>query len=172
MSDVTDKKISLAGLAEVLNARLLGDGAGLVVGINTIADAAAEEVCFLSDSKYTNRLAASKAAAVMTAEELADCPMAQLIVGNINKALITALRFFEPPLKGYTGIDPTASIDATAQIDPTAAVAPRAVIAAGVKIGPHTVIGPGCSIGQDTAIGAHCRLDANVVVYHRCKIGN
>jgi len=172
MADANDKTIPLSQLAELLGARLLGDGARPVRGVQTIADAAADEVCFLTEAKYADRLAASKAAAVMTAGELADCSMPQLVVGNVNKALIAALRFFEPPLKPYVGIDPTASVDPTAVIDPTAAIAPRAVIAAGVTIGAHTVIGPGCSIGQDTTIGAHCRLDANVVVYHRCKIGN
>lgn len=172
MADATDKTIPLSELAELLNARLLGDGARTVHGVNTIADAAADEVCFLSEAKYADQLAVSKAAAVLTANKLAGCSMAQLIVGNVNKALIAALRFFEPPLKAYVGIDPTASVDPTAVIDPTAAIAPRAVIAAGVTIGAQTVIGPGCFIGQETVIGAHCRLDANVVVYHRCKIGN
>lgn len=173
MEDVLKKMITLSQLAEMLNASLVGgDGGSEITGVHTIADAAADEVCFLSEAQYADQLAASKAAAVMTAHELADCSMAQLVVGNVNKSLIAVLRFFEPPLKPYAGIDPSASIDPTAVIDPTAAVAPRAVIAAGVTVGAHTVIGPGCSIGQETTIGDRCRLDANVVVYHRCKIGN
>lgn len=173
MSYVSDKTITLTALAEMLGARLVGgNGRTMISGVNTIQDAGAEEVCFLSSAKHLAQLATTRAAAVLVDEQVTHCPAAQLVVADVNKALISALTFFAPPLKAYSGIDPTATVDATARVDAAAAVGPRAVIGPGVVIGPHTVIGPGVVIGQDSTIGANCRLDANVVVYHRCKIGN
>ncbi len=173
MQKASGKTITLAGLAELLNARLAGgDGGAVISGVNTIRDAGPGEVCFLASPKHRGELAATRATAVLVGEELTLCPAAQLVVGNVNKALIAALRYFEPPLKGYSGVDSSATVDATAVVDETAAIGPRAVIGPGAAIGPHTVIGPGVTVGQDTTIGAHCRLDANVVVYHRCRIGN
>lgn len=173
MQNASGKTITLSELAEKLNARLVGgDGGCAITGVHTILEAGPSEVCFLTSPRHAPQMAKTRAAAALVGEVLADCPAGQLVVGNVNKALIAALTFFAPPLKAFSGIDPTATVDATACVDATAAIGPRAVIAAGVKIGPHTVIGPGCSIGQDTTLGAHCRLDANVVVYHRCQIGN
>ena len=173
MRDKTGKTITPAALAEKVGARLVGAAGGRVIaGVNTIRDAGPDEVCFLASAKYADQVKQTRAAAVLTETELADCSTAQLVVGNVNKALITALRFFEPPLKGFSGIDATATVDATAVVDATAAIGPRAVIGPGVVIGPGTVIGAGVVVGQDTTIGAHCRLDANVVVYPRCRIGN
>lgn len=173
MPNVSENKITLAALAERVGARLVGgDGQTVISGVNTIRDAGADEVCFLSSSKHLAQLATTRAAAVLVGEQTANCPTAQLVVEDVNRALIAVLRYFEPSLKGYSGIDPTATVDPTAQIDAAAAVGPRAVIGPGVEIGPDTVIGPGCVIGEGTVIGARCRLDANVVVYHRCRIGN
>ena len=173
MENRSENTITLSVLAEKLTARLVGgNGKCAITGVHTILEAGPSEICFLTSPKYLPQVAKTRAAAVMVAEALPECPTGQLVVGNVNKALIAALTFFAPPLKAFLGIDPTASVDATASIDATAAIGPRAVIAAGVKIGPHTVIGPGCYIGQDTIIGANCRLDANVVVYHRCQIGH
>lgn len=173
MQNASNKTITLSALAEMLNARLLGDGGEQgITGVNTIRDAGPSEVCFMASARYAAQLKQTKAAAVLTGEAVTDCPAAQLVVDNVNKALIAALTYFAPVLNEYAGVDPTATVDATAVVDATAAIGPRAIIRAGARIGPHTVIGPGCVVGQESTIGAHCRLDANVVVYHRCQIGN
>lgn len=173
MLNLSKNKITLAALAERVGARLVGgDGQTVISGINTIRDAGPDEVCFLSSSKHLAQLATTRATAVLIGEQTPECSTAQLVVDNVNRALIAALRYFEPPLQGFSGIDPTASVDTTAQIDATAAVGPRAVVGPRVEIGPQTVIGPGCVIGEGTVVGARCRLDANVVVYHLCRIGN
>ncbi len=173
MQHTSSKMIALADLADRLSAVLVGgDGQRPVTGVNTIYDAGPNEICFLTVEKHRARLAQTQAAAVLVGRELDDCPVGQLVVGDVNKALITAQRLFEPMLKGFSGIDPSAVVDATASVDASATVGPCAVIGANVHIGPQTVIGPGCVIGEETVIGARCRLDANVVVYHRCRIGN
>jgi UDP-3-O-[3-hydroxymyristoyl] glucosamine N-acyltransferase len=173
MHNTVNKTITLLQLAGMLNARVTGtNGERIITGVNTIRDAGPGEVCFMASPRYAEQLKQTKAAAVLTGEELTDCPTVQLVVENVNKALITALTYFAPTLKSVSGIDPTATVDSTATVDASAAIGPCANIGPGVKIGPHTVIGPGCVIGQDTTIGSHCRLDANVVVYHRCRIGN
>ncbi|HOK96247.1 MAG TPA: UDP-3-O-(3-hydroxymyristoyl)glucosamine N-acyltransferase [Anaerohalosphaeraceae bacterium] len=162
----------LSELAEKLKAKLTGGGEKTIVGVNTIQDAAPDQVCFLTSAKHAKGLAGSRAAAVITDKPLPECLIPQLVVDNVNKALITAMELFAPKLAGFGGIHPTAVIEPSAQIDKTAAVGPGAYISHGVKIGAHTVIGPGCKIGEKTVIGMHCRLDANVVVYHNCQIGN
>ncbi|MBM4103178.1 MAG: UDP-3-O-(3-hydroxymyristoyl)glucosamine N-acyltransferase [Planctomycetes bacterium] len=165
-------QICLGDLAQKLGAQLIGDEAVQIRGVNTIQDAEAEEVCFLSSEKHVGKLKSSRAGAVLTQKPIADCPMAQLVVANVDKALIAVMTMFAPTLTRQKGIHPSAAVESDAQLDPTVSVGPGAYIGHHVKIGARTVIGPNSSIGENTIIGTDSRLDANVVVYHNCKIGN
>lgn len=162
----------LSELADRLKANLTAGGEQTVTGVNTIQDAQDSQICFMTSAKYAKALSGSRAAAVIVDKPLDDCPIPQMVVSNVNKALIAALELFAPKLTGFSGIHPTAVIEPTADVDKTAAIGPGAYISHGVKIGAYTVIGPGCSIGENTVIGMRCRLDSNVVVYHNCQIGN
>jgi len=164
--------MTLAAFSEKLNARLIGDGDQAISGINTIQDAGAQHVCFLTSDKHQKNLQQSRAAAVIVDAPLKDCPMAQVVVDNVNRGLIAALQLFATTLKTPSGIHPTAVIDPNAAIAPTAAVGPHAVIAAGVTIGAHCVIGANVTVGENSQIGEHTRLDSNVVIYHNCRIGS
>jgi UDP-3-O-[3-hydroxymyristoyl] glucosamine N-acyltransferase len=165
-------KIRLDELAGKLGAQLFGDPTIEICGVNTIQDAGPGEICFLSSQKHAAKLKASRAAGVLTQVSAADCPMAQLIVGNVDKALIAAMTLFAPQLTTQKGIHPSATVESDAQIDPTASIGPGSYIGHHVKIGARTLIGPNSSVGENTEIGADCRLDANVAVYYNCKIGN
>ncbi len=162
----------LSDIATKLQARLIGDGQRDITGVNTIADASSSELCFLTSAKHAKTLGQSAAAGVLVDKPMDDCAMAQLVVANVNAALIAALELFVPNLTVTEGVHSTAVVEPTAELDKTVAVGPGAYIGHGVKVGSHAVIGPNCSIGENTTIGSQCRLDSNVVVYHNCRIGN
>ena len=162
----------LSEIAPKVQARLIGDGQRDITGVNTIVDASSSEICFLTSAKHAKTLGQSAAAGVLIDTPMDDCEMAQLVVDNVNAALIAALQLFAPQLTAIEGVHPTAVIEPTASVDPSVAVGPGAYIAHGVCIGKDTVIGPNCSIGENTMIGSSCRLDSHVVVYHNCQIGN
>jgi UDP-3-O-[3-hydroxymyristoyl] glucosamine N-acyltransferase len=164
--------LRLDDLAEKLGAQLLGDGAVKIHGVNTIQDAGPEEICFLSSEKHVRKLNSSRAAGTLIQKPISDCPMAQLVVGNVDKALIAVMSIFAPKLTPQQGVHSSAVVESDALLDPTVSVGPGTYIGHGVGIGAQTVIGPNCSIGENTTIGANCRLDANVAIYHNCKIGN
>ena len=162
----------LSEIATKLKARRIGDGQRDITGVNTIADASGSELCFLTSAKHAKALGQSAAAGVLVDKPVDDCAMAQLVVANVNAALITVLELFAPKLIALEGVHPTAVIESTAELDQTVAVGAGVYISHGVKVGPYTVIGPNCSIGEKSEIGSQCRLDSNVVVYHHCRIGN
>jgi len=162
----------LSEIATKLKARRIGDGQRDITGVNTIADASGSELCFLTSAKHAKTLGQSAAAGVLVDKPVDDCAMAQLVVANVNAALITVLELFAPKLIALEGVHPTAVIESTAELDKTVAVGAGVYISHGVKVGPYTVIGPNCSIGEKSEIGSQCRLDSNVVVYHHCRIGN
>ncbi|MHC4257897.1 MAG: UDP-3-O-(3-hydroxymyristoyl)glucosamine N-acyltransferase [Planctomycetota bacterium] len=162
----------LSEIATKIQAQLIGDGQQDITGVNAIADASCSEICFLTSAKYAKTLDQSVAAGVLVDTPIDDCSMAQLVVENVNEALIALLKLFEPKLTAVEGVHPTAVVELTASVDSSATVGPGAYIAHRVQIGKNTVIGPNCSIGENTTIGSGCRLDSHVVVYHNCQVGN
>jgi len=162
----------LSDIATKLQAQVVGDGQRDVVGVNTIADAKADEICFLTSEKHLKTVSQSAAAGILVSKPLENCGITQVVVENVDAALITLLKLFAPPLTAMQGIHPTAVIEPTASVDPSAAVGPGAYISHSATIGANTVIGANCSIGENTVVGSQCRLDSNVVVYHNCRIGN
>lgn len=169
-------EITVAQLAERIGAEPLGDTAGadrLIGAVAPVDTAGAGEVTFLANDKHKASLGACRAGAVIVAERIEGLDKPQLVVKNVEAALIEALTIFAPKLKSAPeGVDGTAKVADDAKIGPGASVGPGAVIDSGVEIGRNSVIGSGCKIGENSKIGANCRLDSNVVIYHNCRLGN
>jgi UDP-3-O-[3-hydroxymyristoyl] glucosamine N-acyltransferase len=162
----------LSEIASKLGGQLIGSGKLEITGVNTIQDAAASEICFLTSEKHAKGISKTRAGAILVGQLLDNFPAEQVVVGDVDLALIALLKMFAPRLTPQQGIHPSAIVEPTAQLDSTVSVGPGAYISHGVKIGAKTAIGPNCSIGENTQIGSACRLDGNVVVYHNCQIGN
>jgi len=168
--------LTVAELAERLGAELAGnvEQAGRqVVGVAAVEAARDDQISFAKDAKHRKALADCSAAAVIVSERCEEFPGPQLVVENVDAALIEALRLFAPKLRGpKPGIDPTAKVSPDAKIESDVSIGAFVEIAEGVQIGKGTVIGSGCKIGENTKIGQYCRLDSNVVVYHNCRLGD
>jgi UDP-3-O-[3-hydroxymyristoyl] glucosamine N-acyltransferase len=155
-----------------------------ISSVGAVETAGETEVTFVKDSERYGRpavtetrrisgLEKSKAAAVIVAKRIEGLAKPQLIVKNVDAALIEALKVFAPKLKApVAGIDPTAKIGQNVKIGKGAAVGADVVIDDRAEIGAGSIIAAGCKIGQNSRIGKKCRLDNNVVVYHNCRIGN
>jgi UDP-3-O-[3-hydroxymyristoyl] glucosamine N-acyltransferase len=165
-------KMTVNEIAQILKAQLVGEGGAEVTGVNQFESANAEQLTFASDAKLLEKISTCKAAAVITKNKV-ESPVPLLIVDNVEKTLIEAMKLFLPKIdKPAAGIHKSAVVEDGAVIDPTASIGPLTVISKGAKIGAGTVIAAGCKIGQDVIIGKDCKLDENVVVYYRCTIGN
>ncbi len=166
-------ELTISQLAEQLGAELAGDGRKNISAVAPIDTAGENDVTFVSNSKHTAKLAGSKAAAVIVQKRIESAGIAQLIVKDVNEALIKSLNIFAPKLKAPAkGIDPSAVIAEDAQIAPDACIEPGVFIGSGAGIGENTVIAAGSKIGQNSKVGKNCRIDSNVVIYHNCTIGN
>jgi len=166
-------ELTVEELAKQLGAELLGCGSGVICSVGPAGKADGNILTFLSDDRHLAELKSSNAGAVIVAKALEDLPMPQLVVKNVNAALIEALKIFAPRLEPPSpGVHPTATLAPKVKIGKNVSIGPCAVIDNGAEIGNDAVIAAGCKIGQDTKIGACTRLDPNVVVYHRCIIGN
>jgi len=179
-------KLTVAELAKRLGAELVGDGSGQISAVGPLETAGENEVAFIrgpkenpvpssmsADGRHLAAVKHSLAGAIITGSRIEDSDRPQLIVKNVNAALIEAQKIFAPKLKPVAeGIDPSAKVADSAKIAGSAAIGAYVVISDGAEIGENSVIAGGCKIGENSKIGNNCRLDSNVVVYHNCHIGN
>jgi UDP-3-O-[3-hydroxymyristoyl] glucosamine N-acyltransferase len=167
------------------------DLARRVANIAPIDQAGADDLSFVSETKFVTRLQATRAGTVLTSERLAHHAPKGVAVLRARKPydafVAVARRLYGGALRptsvfATVGVSSSAVVHASAQlgsnvtIDPLAVIGPSAKIGAGTLIGSHTVIGPGVQIGSDCAIGSHCTIThANVgdrvVIHPGCDIG-
>jgi UDP-3-O-[3-hydroxymyristoyl] glucosamine N-acyltransferase len=168
--------LTIAQLAERLGADLVGnteDVGKQISAVGTVDAACDSEITFVADDKHKAAASQSSAAAVIVSERIDGLDKPQLIVKNVNEALIETLRIFAPVLKTPSeGVDPTAKVAKNTKIAEGVSIGPCAVIDDGVEIGKNCIIGSGCKIGENSKLGNNCRLDSNVVIYHNCRLGN
>ena len=165
--------LTIAQLAEKIDAELIGDGLTQISAVGPVGQADEKDVTFVTNDKHRLALEKTKAGAVILDKKIEGFAKPQLIVKNVNAALIKSLKLFAPELKlPVSGIDPTAKIGKDVTIAASASIGPAVVIEDKVGIGENSVIASGCKIGENSQIGDNCRFDSNVVIYHNCKIGN
>jgi UDP-3-O-[3-hydroxymyristoyl] glucosamine N-acyltransferase len=171
-------KVKLSELCvELVRAGVDGvvDGPDCTVhGVNTLNDASVGEITFLSNPKYLNGVAQTKASAIIIH------PGVELPPG------ISAVRCKDPyaamtvavvTLHGHRkhpqwGISEGASVDPTATIGTNPNIAGGVTLAANVSIGDNCTLYPGCYIANDVRVGNDCTLYPNVVIYERCVLGD
>lgn len=166
------KKFELSEIAEAVGAEVSGECAVEISGVNSLDHACPGEISFVSRDKMKSKALQSKASGLIVSSRIEGFGGFQLIVENVDAALITVLNLFAVEIAVEPGIDPRAVVDASAEIDDNASVGPLACIGRNVSIGSGSVIGAGVIIGDNVVIGKNCRIDANVVIYRNCVIGN
>jgi UDP-3-O-[3-hydroxymyristoyl] glucosamine N-acyltransferase len=163
---------TLAQLAEMLGARLVGNGDCVIERVASIEEATAGCISFVSSAKYAKYLQASAAAAVIITEDLLEATsLPALVVNNPRADYARIVGLLYPQPKAEAGIHPSAIIAPSAKIAPSASISANVVVEAGACIEDGAVIGPGCIIGRDSIIGRNSLLHANVTIYYGCSLG-
>lgn len=166
-------QLSLAAIAEIVDARLVGNPDQLIGGLATLQDAGPHQLSFLSSSQYRKHLGSTGAGAVLLTEADAEgFPGNALIVGNPYVAYARLSHRFDPKPVATPGIHPSAVVDADAVIDPAASIGPGAVISSGAQVGAGTVVGAQCFIGARSVIGCDGWIAPRVSIYHDVHIGD
>ncbi|WP_420065244.1 UDP-3-O-(3-hydroxymyristoyl)glucosamine N-acyltransferase [Pectobacterium colocasium] len=164
--------IRLDALAQQLDAQLHGDGDIVITGVASMHSAKTGQITFLSDSRYREQLAGTKASAVVLTEaDLPYCQVTALVVKNPYLTYARMAQLLDTTPQPATDIAPSAVIAPDATLGQQVSVGANAVIESGAQLGDGVVIGPGCFIGKDARIGAGTRLWANVTIYHRVELG-
>jgi len=171
MNDSTS--FTTSELATIVGGTLDGDGNVRVIGVADVGEAQPNEASFVTNPKYADKVASSRAGVLLVPVDFGRTPMPAIRCQGLERAVASLLGAFAPPVvKPASGIHPTASVHRTATIGPDSAIGPFVQIEADVRIGASVVIHAGCYIGRGTSLGDRCFLWPNVVVRDGCRIGN
>jgi UDP-3-O-[3-hydroxymyristoyl] glucosamine N-acyltransferase len=145
-----------------------------IQGISTLEDAQPGQVSFVTNERYMEAAAQTRASALIVPEELVVTGKPCLVMREPWLGVLFLLEHFYPADSAiyYDGVHPTAMIDPTAQLGERVRVGPHAVVGPECVIGARSIIEAGCVIGRDVRIGEDCRLHPRVVLEHGTRIGN
>ena len=166
-------QLKLSQLAEQAGADWRGDGECLIHAVNTLTEAGAGEISFLSNSHYRKYLSTTAASAVILSTEQADsCPLANMLVTD-NPYLVFArvARLLQDEPVAAPGVHQSAVIEADAVIHPSASIAALVYIGSACRIGKNVSIQPGAVIQKNCVIDDDTQIAANVTLYQGVRIG-
>lgn len=167
--------MKLREIAERLGCRLEGDGTVDIVRVAGIRQAQAGDLTFLSNVRYVDQLATTKASAVIVAsgaDQPAPSGCAVLYSQNPYAAFARAVGLFvqtEPPPRG---VDRLSAVAEDATVGPEVSIGPFVTIGAGAAIGARTIIYPNVVIGRAARIGEDCVIHSQTSVRDRVVVGN
>ena len=167
-----DIVLTLQEIARRLGAEVLGDPATGISGVATLDEAGPGDITFLANPRYRQKLAATRAGAVIVGPRDRDATaIARIVAENPYACYARTVALFHPPQVAVAGTHPSAVVDPSARVAASAEVGPLAVIAAGARIGERARIGAGCAVGENAAIGDDTTLHPRVTIYHGCVVG-
>ena len=146
-----------------------GSDATEILRIAPLEVAGPGDLSFLSNPRYQQQLAASRAACVIVAPAMREVALergACIVADNPYVFFARVTQLWRQHHQGAvpTGIHPSAVVDPGAQVDPSAWIGPLCVVERGAVIGPATVLKSRVTVGEDCHIGARCIVHAGVVI--------
>ena len=145
---------TLAQIASRFGGRIAGDPEVLIHQVGSLERAGRGHIAFLSNSRYRDRVAGTRASAlILAADAEGSSALPRIVCDDPYSYFARVSQLFNPRVTQAPGVHPSASVAPTA------------------KLGARVSIGPGCAIGDDAVLGDDCCLYPGVVVYSRCRIG-
>jgi UDP-3-O-[3-hydroxymyristoyl] glucosamine N-acyltransferase len=167
-----NRELTLARVAEILGARLVGRADAVVRGVGTLSDAGPDEVTFLANPRYAKGLAGTRAAAAIVAEEVPGIATAQLVVADPYSGYARLMRELFIPERKARGVSPDARVDPTATLGPEPDIGPFAVVGPGCVIGARATLHAGVHLGAECRLGDDVTLHPGVVLREGVRLGS
>jgi UDP-3-O-[3-hydroxymyristoyl] glucosamine N-acyltransferase len=161
--------LSLGSIVDELGGELFGDRALIVNGLATLEAAGPADLSFLSNLRYNNQLAGSRAACVIVSPQMQAAAVRRgcCIVSDQPYLYFARLTQFwkkntEQPVLVLR--HPSAVIDPQAFVHPSARIGALCVIERGARIGADTELKSRVTVGEGCLVGQRCLLHPGVVI--------
>ena len=161
--------LRLGSIVDALGGELHGDPDVQIENIAPLETASNASLSFLSNPKYQQQLAASKAACVIVGPSMQEAALmrgACIVAAQpyLYFAKVTQLWKRQHAAASDTGVHPSAVIDPAALVDPSASIGALCVVERGARIGAGTVLKSRVTVGEDCIVGERCILHPGVVL--------
>jgi UDP-3-O-[3-hydroxymyristoyl] glucosamine N-acyltransferase len=169
MTQITTDK-----LAELVNGRVVGDGATLIERIADLEQAGESEIAYVENESFLPVAIESKAACLIVNERLSEKLPDRTLIEVENPKLAFSLigAALHPPVRREPSIHASAVVAETADIALTAYVGPNVCIGEYAHVGGYTRLEAGVVLGAYVTVGDDCVLHPNVVLYDGVSIGS
>jgi len=157
-------EVPISEIVELVGGRYDGPADRAIHGVGTLAEAGGDQLSFLSNPKYASQLPATRAAAILVANDLAGDDARYVRVANPYLAWAKVIERWFTPRGMAAGISPLASIAETATLGSNVTVGAFVSIGDDVTVGDDTVIYPNVSIYARSVIGSRCIIHSGTVI--------
>lgn len=167
--------MKLSELAETTKARCeSSDGDIEITGAAGLDQAEPGHVTFLSNPRYTPKIADTAASAIFAGEdvEVTRADLAVLRAKDPYLAFTRALIAFHPRPETEAAIHESAVIDETATIGAECYVGPNAVVGKNSRIGSRVRLHANATIYENVTIGDECDIHSGVAIRENTIVGN
>ena len=166
----------MGDLHRLLGGELIGDAALTIARIGPLQGADATTISFLSNPRYREQLASSRAACVIVGAELRDLAAARgaaLVCDDPYLAFARLTQWWAAQTRRphAPGVHATAVIEEGVTLEPGASVGALAYVGRGARIGAGAIVGAQCHLGEGAELGAGSWLKPRVVLGDACRIG-
>ena len=161
--------LPLKTIVEALGGELLGDSGTLIRNLAPLTSATPGDLSFISDIRYRQELAQSRAACVIVGPDMRGEAIARgacIVTAQPYLYFARVTQLWKRHISGVAapGIHPSALIDSSATVDPLATIGPFCVVEGGVRIGAGTVLKARVTVANNCVIGQRCLLHSGVVI--------
>ncbi len=167
--------MTLSELSALVGGEVVGDGTVILTGVAGIREASRGELTFLSNPKYEQYMASTKASAVVVgrAHSASGVSMPLLVVDDAYAAFARAMEILVPCREeSFEGVDDRAVVDPSATLGERVSIGPNVVVMMNVRVGHGSVLHPGVYLGQGVSIGRDCVVHSNVTLKAGCWLGD
>jgi UDP-3-O-[3-hydroxymyristoyl] glucosamine N-acyltransferase len=168
-------QMSVAQLAALLNAEIVGNENALVHTVAKIEEGFPGALSFLSNPKYEQYIYTTQSTAVLVNKSFkpaAPVYATLLKVEDAYAAFTFLLEKFSNTTTHLSGIEEGALVKHDAVVGANVFVGFGSYVGSKVTIGNNTKIMQQVHIAQNVSIGENCIIYPGVVIYHDCKIGD
>lgn len=175
MFDIRYSLDEICAIVSPLN--VIGNTDATISGICDLGNAAKNDLSFLGNKKYYDKLHDTHASVVLVSKDMDVVPHKNqcfLICENPSFALGLLCRDIENKSrqKIVPEIHPSAIISKSSKIGNNVIIGPNVVIEDHVEIGNNVIITAGCYIGKYVKIGDYSELRAEVKIMSFCMLGS
>ena len=163
-------KKTLKDIALMVDGSLWGEEDIEITGVTNIEEAGERQITF-AVPPHLGKAAASRAAAVIIPDDVADFPKPAIKVANPRLAFTKLLELFTPPVMVKRSVHPSAVIGENVTLGENVAIMAQVVIADGAIVGDNAIIYPHTYIGEGATVGNDALLYPNVTIREQCRIG-